>query len=634
MLCPEECWCDPGGNSVSCNGASLNPVPLIHLTDVRSLLLTDNNITVLERDSFVSLPELELMDFTRCGLRTIEVGAFNWLSKLRALSITQNEISEIIPGTFENLTSLEILGLLNNRLEHLDSDLFIGLVNLKKLIVDDKNLHYFHPDTFLSIPNPQELYIGASGDIQIPTELNFINSHSLSSLGLSYCNISSLSVETFANFSVLEELDLGGNILKTVDINVLRAMPKLSKLYLYENPLHCDCQLQEVWRWCEDRNILTVYWGGVPECKTPSEVEGMGWEVLEKGQCLDGIIEYYGDYNSTTYIKNDTDGKFFYEYNDNFFKKYQVSLYAIPFIFGTITNVILLIIIIGNKDMRTVPNMYLLNLVISDIINLTALLSEACSNIITEKWIDDNILCTFFPFCRRLSVGISAYSLAVFSLQRYRVTVNPLQVHVSSPPTWRVTLAKICGVWIVAALFAVPSALSKYQCQPLHFSRRITYYQRVVIFEFFVSCVIPLCVIAFSYIMTARHLVESSHAVKSDGTPNPQLNTRRKTAKILVGLTAVFLITYVPYHAFWTYVTYTQGGEYYLYKIADILDDSNYNLQYPYLISICFLALNSFLNPAALFSTSSPFRQHLKRYLTCFCKTNSPPTNIELRRRN
>jgi hypothetical protein len=58
--------------------------------------------------------------------------------------------------------------------------------------------------------------------------------------------------------------------------------------------------------------------------------------------------------------------------------------------------------------------------------------------------------------------------------------------------------------------------------------------------------------------MTERHLVESSLYI-SKGTKNPQLNTRRNTAKIVVGLTVVFLISYVPYHDLLTYIIWTQG---------------------------------------------------------------------------
>jgi len=88
----------------------------------------------------------------------------------------------------------------------------------------------------------------------------------------------------------------------------------------------------------------------------------------------------------------------------------------------------------------------------------------------------------------------------------------------------------------------------------------------------------------------------------------------------------------VPYHVFWTYIICTEEKEKYYERIAEIIPESNHKLQYMYLISTCFLLINSCLNPVALFCTSSPFRQHLKRYLTCFRKTNPPPTDLELKR--
>ena len=86
-----------------------------------------------------------------------------------------------------------------------------------------------------------------------------------------------MSDETFANVSALEWLGLRYNNLRTVEINLLKALPKLSEIYLDGNLLQCDCQLQEVWRWCVDRNIRTGYGRIGPVCDTPSEVEGMGW---------------------------------------------------------------------------------------------------------------------------------------------------------------------------------------------------------------------------------------------------------------------------------------------------------------------------------------------------------------------
>ena len=67
-------------------------------------------------------------------------------------------------------------------------------------------------------------------------------------------------------------LDQSENNLTTVDINILSALTKLSTLYLYGNPLHCDCQLKEVWRWCEDYDKRKSSEGMAAECDTPSEV--------------------------------------------------------------------------------------------------------------------------------------------------------------------------------------------------------------------------------------------------------------------------------------------------------------------------------------------------------------------------
>jgi len=631
VLCPDGCLCDTVGIFVQCYNTLFTSIPLIHFTGVRAFFFYENKVKFVGNDSFVSLTELGLLHITRCGLRTIEVGAFNGLRKLTILSMQGNEISELIPGTFEDLNSLLYLGLDRNKIEHLDSAVFSGLVDIQYIHLGDNKLQSLHPNTFLGLPNLQQLNLSTNPTLTIPTDRPFINSHSLLHLNISYCNISSLSVETLANVSALELLDLRYNELETVDINILRSLPKLSALYPNGNPLQCDCQLQEVWRLCEDRNIQTADEVIAPECDTPSEVKGRWWGVLEEGQCLEGNIEYCGDYNSTSYNYTDTEQTYFQEYDAEFFNNYQLQLNVFPFIFGTTLNVILLIIIICNKDMRSVPNMYILNLAVSDIINLTVLFSVACANRIHDKWLTGDFLCAFLPFCRRLSVGMSAYSVAVYSFQRYRVTVDPFSVRVSSHATWRVTAATIFAVWIVAALFAVPSAFSKHTCEDDTIVS-MTYYRLVVIFELLVSCVLPLCVVAFSYAMIARHLVENSRPI-SDGTQNPQLQIRRNTAKIVVGLAFVFLISYVPYHILWTYINYTDEAEVVLTKITDILDESNEKLRYMYLLSTFFLLINSCLNPVALFFTSSPFRQHLKRYLTCFCKTKSPPTDLELRRR-
>ena len=109
IRCPGECQCDTAVCFITCSRQSLNAFPLILLTNVRVLWLSDNNIKLLEKDSFGSMTELDILDISNCGLRTIKLGAFNGLTKLTHIDMRSNKISEITPGTFENMSSWNIL---------------------------------------------------------------------------------------------------------------------------------------------------------------------------------------------------------------------------------------------------------------------------------------------------------------------------------------------------------------------------------------------------------------------------------------------------------------------------------------------------------------------------------------------
>ena len=634
LLCPEECRCQIEGYYVNCSGSGLNSIPLIHPTDVRILVIDGNDITYFGKEFFVSkgLVELQILKADFCKLRKIEFGAFNGLKILIYLSLESNEISEIIPGTFE-ISSLEYLKLGNNFIEHLEDHLFSGLVNLKYVYLEGNKLQYLHPQTFVGLPNLQRLFMSNNSGLQIPTDRNFINSHSLKHLGISGCNISSVSVETFANISTLEWLDLSYNNLRCVDVNILKTLPKLSALYLYDNRLQCDCQLQEVWRWCQDHNIHTAYKEIAPECDTPRELRWIWWGVLEKVQCLQGNMHYYEDYNNTRFRYTLTDTEKDQRKKIHIVNRpYELPVVAVFYIFGTTGNVILIIIIISNKDMRTVPNMYILNLAISDTIILTLLMYAACANRIHILWIHNEFMCAFLPFCYRMSVGLTTYSIAVLSILRYRVTVNPLQVHVSSQSTWCASVATICGVWIVAAIFAIPGARSQYLCYGLILLWRRNYYQHVAVFQLLVSCVLPLCVIAFAYLRMSRHLVERVHSL-SEEKENPRLNTRTNTAKVVLVLTVVFMISYVPYHISDTYMYYFKINlDIYIANSGDEFGWV-YNESHMGAILHLLLSIGSCLNPVAMFCTSLAFRKQFKRFLTCSCKAKSPVTDLELSRR-
>jgi len=603
------------------------------------------NISSVSVETFANVSELEYLDLNYNYLKTLDINILKALPKLSHLYLKSNQISEIIPGTLEKNSFLEFLDLGQNIIEHLGSDVFNGLVILQYINLEYNKLQYLHPETFVGLPYFEGLGLSYNYDLQIPINRHFISSHSIKYLAIAGCNVRSVSVESFANVSALNVLDLRVNNLKSLDIRILKELPQLSELYLCGNPLQCDCQLQEVWRWFKDHNIREQKecWLTVSKCDTLNEVKEIWWGLLEKGQCLQGNIHYYRDYKNTSYSYTqlegpdmDTDTKtdqntesVMWEIFYSFLDHYKVPISAALFIFGTTGNFILIIIIICNKDMRTVPNIYILNLVISDIIYLTVLLSK---NLLSSvAWLHGKIWCPYMSVCFRMSVILTAYSIALLSFQRYRVTVHPLRVCVSSQPTWRATGPTICGLWIVAALFTIPSARAKGFCGSSVYLWLTKYYPRVTIFRLLVSCVLPLCMIVFSYVIMSRHLLKKPFS--SSETHNARQNTRKNNAKVVLGLTLVFLFTSVPFHIYETYLISNINLEKSVYEIVEEMKGPS-NLMSIMLILEVFLSINSCLNPVALFCTSLAFRRHFKRYLTCCCKTKSPTNNFELTKRN
>jgi len=158
-LCPKECWCDAGCYFVDCSSKSLHNIPSVYLTYVQELVLDGNNITSLEKDSFISngLTELNFLTLDHCGLQTTELGSFNGLTISVFLSMRKNEIREITGRTFESVSGLEYLGLEYNKVEHLDVDVFSDLVNLQHINLEGNELLKLYPDIFVGLTKLERL---------------------------------------------------------------------------------------------------------------------------------------------------------------------------------------------------------------------------------------------------------------------------------------------------------------------------------------------------------------------------------------------------------------------------------------------------------------------------------------------
>jgi Leucine-rich repeat (LRR) protein len=619
--CPEKCLCTAADTVADCTNVSFQDIPMGLHEHIQHLTLSHNNITVLRKNHFVSagLIHLDVLTIEFNGIIIVEPGAFNGLSGLTNLHLQNNNITTLQPGTFSNVTNLSglhlaankiqilpsgvFLGLENlsylslerNEIEELHEDIFIGLTNLRNLWLSGNRISHLHPDVFKHMSKLQLISFSNNKNLIVPTDRPFLNVPSLRRYILSACNITTLSAKSFQMSPNLESLVLQDNMLKTIDVVILESLPLLKYLPLFGNPMHCDCSLQRVWQWCLKYNIATEYKDQVLKCQSPHQVSGLWWGVLEQANCSDGNVEFQGDYRSATYKHVPHE---FEEYWD-FVTYIESSVYGIMFMVGAFGNITVMVIIGCNKRMRNVPSAFIFNLAVGDLLSLIMNLPLSHVVKLSHHSLLGGSMCHFGFFFLEMSIGVSGFSVAVLSIQRNYATSGSLRLS-----TRRATIMTIIAVWTVASICALPAAFSMHVdmnmiCSP-HY--RMEYYKMTLLFHLLVFCVLPLSVIVLMYVTTARNLVRRAHCSADE------VQRCKTLAKIVIGLAAVFFVSFVPYHVLITILAW---------------EDPMFELSIGYMMfaSKCLLALNPCLNPVSLCCTSATFRKMFKHYLSCCCRS-------------
>ncbi|XP_069694842.1 uncharacterized protein [Periplaneta americana] len=632
-LCPHGCWCDPEQAVLDCSHAALKELPHVYHRRMYIIFNLDhNNLNELGKEVFVSknIFQIQYLKLNYCNISYIDTDAFKGLSSLRQLNLQHNFLKELKVGTFKDLTHMKGLQLKNNRIENLEigifeglvslalldlehnllyslkSDVFIGLTSLNMLWLSHNRLSTLHPDVFVHLTKLNYLYLNGNEELQIPSNSSFLNTLTVENLYISDCNVSCVTHKSFENATRVKVLDLRNNHLKTIDENIFRIMPRLTDLFLYGNPLECDCGLLEVWRWCQKHNIKVVKDTEVVRCESPEQVSGMWWGVLGKAQCTNQSITFEEGYKAVIPAFVNT-ADYYARYN-NFVTYVQPVIYIFLLIFGTVGNVGVLVVIICNSEMHTVPNVYIMNLAVSDLILLTMNTILSYINAESESWQLGEVCCKIFGFFRHSSIGVSAYLICVMSIQRYQVISRPLHNRRQSM-TRIVTIATILGVWTICSLFAIPYTLAMHADDTCSVYESWKYYQKVVVFELVVFCILPLGVTACMYCLTARHLMRSTNIVS--GRIHNQGNSRRSTTRIVLSFTLVFVVSFLPYHILITCIVRAE----FAYPIE---------MYYMYAISTYLLIFNSCFNPVALCCSSKCYRSYFKHYLLKCCGRKSP----------
>ncbi|KAF4528791.1 hypothetical protein B566_EDAN017316 [Ephemera danica] len=200
---------------------SLPEGSLVSLPALRSLSLAGNHITEVARNAFHMLPSLEQLDLSKNAIKRLHPQAFTprAVPRLQELNLAHNylgHVAEIRPWMNE-LPTLRRLDLSDNRLEELGWAALgpAGHSALERLSLDHNRLRVVRRDALSALPALIELHM----------RNNSLDERSLLDGGSPW------------NLPGLKGLDLGQNLVRSLDARMLAGLPSLRHLDLSENRL-------------------------------------------------------------------------------------------------------------------------------------------------------------------------------------------------------------------------------------------------------------------------------------------------------------------------------------------------------------------------------------------------------------
>ncbi|KAM9180768.1 bombesin receptor subtype-3 [Dugong dugon] len=332
--------------------------------------------------------------------------------------------------------------------------------------------------------------------------------------------------------------------------------------------------------------------------------------------------------SSSSVISNDTTNKGWTEDNSPGIEVLCAIYitYAVIISVGILGNAILIKVFFKTKSMQTVPNIFITSLAFGDLLLLLTCVPVDATHYLTDGWLFGRIGCKVLSFIRLTSVGVSVFTLTILSADRYKAVVKPLERQPSNAILK--TCAKAGCIWIVSMIIALPEAIFSNvytfqdrnknatfeSCASYPVSERLL--QEIhSLLCFLVFYIIPLSIISVYYSLIARTLYKSTLNIPTEEQSHArrQIEARKRIAKTVLVLVALFALCWLPNHLLYlyrsfTYQTYVDPSA--LHFMANIF-------------SRVMAFSNSCVNPFALYWLSKTFQQHFKAQLFC-CKAELP----------
>ena len=290
------------------------------------------------------------------------------------------------------------------------------------------------------------------------------------------------------------------------------------------------------------------------------------------------------------------------------------SLYGAICIFGLVGNGLVIFVVMKYAKMKTVTNMYILNLAVADLCFLIGL-PFLINTMMMETWIFGFYMCKIFYILTSINWFTSVFTLTVMSADRYVAVCHAIpSMRYRTPLVSRVIC--IC-VWLASLLAMLPIILftqlmedpgsGKKSCTivwPEDRTFGISHEKAFISYAFFLGFGIPVGLISVFYALVIYRLKHSGPVKKSA----EKKKSHRRVTRMVLTVIGAYVGCWAPYWVFQLILAFATF-------------DMPFWRRYVFQVITVLSYMNSMLNPLLYAFLSENFR---KSFIKAFrCATNA-----------
>ncbi|XP_047204994.1 type-1 angiotensin II receptor [Girardinichthys multiradiatus] len=292
-------------------------------------------------------------------------------------------------------------------------------------------------------------------------------------------------------------------------------------------------------------------------------------------------------------------------------------VYVFNFVIGIIGNSMVVAVIYCYMKLKTVANIFVLNLAVSDLTFLITLPMWATFAAMGYHWPFGGFLCKTTAGLAMFNLYTSIFFLTALSIDRYLAIVHPVR-------SWRfrtVVYARITCmmIWLFAFLLSIPIALTRdvhyiensktIVCGILHATDEDAkmldgLLLGISLLKSLLGFMIPFVIIITCYSLIGRALLKVTHIQKSSCSRDDEV------LHMLAAAVLAFFLCWAPHQVFHFIQMLTQLILMDNCTILEIIDTAM-----PF--TICIAYFNSCVNPIVYSFVGRNFRNNLLRLLRC-----------------